>query len=63
VNYSDTGATVTGSSAAQADVLNYAQVLRDSGNFNVVVSSITYSLVVNDAGATIDTYTFSFQIK
>ena len=63
VTYSDTGATLTGSAATQADVLNYAQILRDSGNFSVVVTSITYSSIVNDAGAVIDTYSFSFQIK
>jgi Tfp pilus assembly protein PilN len=63
VTYSDTGATLTGSAATQADVLNYAQILRDSGNFSVVVTSITYSSIVNDAGAVIDTYSFSFQVK
>ena len=55
VTYADDGMTVTGSSATKADVLNYAQSLRDTGGFNVVVSSISYG----SSG----TYQFSLQIK
>jgi hypothetical protein len=63
VAYTSTGVNVTGSSAVQQDVLNYAAALRDTGGFNVVVSSINYSSKVTTTGEVIDLYNFSFQLK
>jgi type IV pilus assembly protein PilM len=63
VVYTSTGVNVTGSSAVQQDILNYAVALRDTGGFNVVVSSINYSSKVTTAGTVIDLYNFSFQLK
>lgn len=63
ISYGLNGATVNGSAAKQDDVLGYAQALRDTGGFTVVVSSITYSSVVTDTGAVISSYNFTLEIK
>ena len=63
MGYSDTAKTVFGSSSTQEEILKYAQALRDSGSFTMVVSSITYSPEVTDTGAVIPTYNFNFQMK
>jgi len=55
VAYDIDGMTVSGFSATEGDVLNYAQSLRNTGGFNVVVSSIDYG--------SNGTYQFSLQIK
>jgi len=63
VTYTGTGATVSGSAGAQGDILKYAQVLRDTGGYNVIVSSINFSSTVSDTGEVIGNFNFSFQIK
>jgi hypothetical protein len=61
--YSDTAMNVTGLSRTQAEVLSYAQALRDTGGFTVVVSSINYSSEITETGTVIPTYNFTFQMK
>jgi type IV pilus assembly protein PilM len=62
VTYSSTGATVSGSSDSRENVFAYAQALRDTGGFNIVVSSISYSSVVVTDIVT-GTYNFSLQVN
>ena len=63
LNYTADNQTVNGSSGSRADVLNYAQVLRDTGGFHVLVSSIVYAPIVNnDTGETTPGYNFTLQI-
>jgi type IV pilus assembly protein PilM len=63
LTYNTSGSTVTGSASTQADVLQYAQSLRDTGGYGVVVSSINYSTITTDAGSVIGTYQFSFGLN
>jgi type IV pilus assembly protein PilM len=61
---SNTGAVIVGgSSTSQGNILDYAQALRDTAGFNVVVSSINYNSTVTNTGTVIANYTFSFQLK
>ena len=56
--------TVTGTAGNQADVLSYAQALRDTGGFTVVVSSVVYSPTTDPTtGATIPIYNFTLLMK
>jgi hypothetical protein len=55
--------TINGFSGTQADVLNYAQVLRDQGGFTVVVSSLTYNPTTTDTGEIIPLYDYMLNIK
>jgi hypothetical protein len=72
--YIDTFKTVTGYSTGSAvtqeevlkiseEVMKYAQSLRDTGGFNVVVSSIQYNSRVKETVGVIGTYDFTFQLK
>lgn len=63
VTYSDGKMTVTGLCANHLVGQDYAQALRDTGGFNVVVSSITYTSEITEEGKKIDSYRFSFQMK
>jgi type IV pilus assembly protein PilM len=64
MNYSADGKMVTGSAENAADILSYAQALRDSGAFTTVVSSIDYSPIVDtDTGAIIPVYNFMLQMQ
>jgi type IV pilus assembly protein PilM len=64
VSYNTDSQTVTGSAGNQADVLSYAQALRDSGAFTTVVSSISYNPTTDpNTGAIIPAYDFSFSMK
>jgi type IV pilus assembly protein PilM len=70
LTYSNSGAknsastnTINGFTGTQADVLNYAQVLRDQGGFTVVVSSLTYNPVTSDTGEIIPSYDYMLNIK
>ena len=63
VTHSGSAMTITGSSAKQDEVLAYAQALRDTGGFNVVVTSISYSSEITEEGVLIPSYSFSFQMK
>ena len=53
---------VNGSDARYDVILNYAEELRNTGSFTVVVSSIRYSSEINEGVKTI-TYDFTFQMK
>ncbi len=61
---SDTGnqISVNGLAPKQADVLGYAQVLRDTGGFTVIVSSIQYNSALTDTDKT-EWYTFHLQLN
>jgi type IV pilus assembly protein PilM len=62
--YNANNKSVTGSASTQADVLNYAQALRDSGAFTTVVSAISYNPTTDPTtGAVIPVYNFSLQMK
>ena len=63
VSYSASFDTISGTSGTDADILNYAQALRDTGDFATVVSSITYTPQTADSGDIIPMYTFSLQIN
>jgi type IV pilus assembly protein PilM len=53
---------VSGSTERYDVILNYAEELRNTSHFTVVVSSIRYSSEVND-GVQVITYDFTFQMK
>jgi len=59
----DTGAIITGSASTKEAVLMYAEALKDSGGFSVVVSSINYSSQFTNTGILIEKYNFSLQIN
>ena len=62
--YNADSQSITGTAGNQADVLSYAQALRDTGGFTTVVSSISYSPTTDPTtGAIIPVYDFSFQLK
>jgi hypothetical protein len=64
IGYSTDTQSLTGSAGTQADILNYAQALRDSGAFTTVVSSISYSPTTDSVtGAIIPVYYFTFQMN
>jgi len=63
LTYGDSGINVNGSSATSADILTYAQTLRDTGKFATVVSSITYSPTLSDVGNVIPLYAFTLSLK
>jgi len=63
ISYNGATDSVTGTSGTSADILNYAQALRDTGDFTTVVSSITYSPITLDSGDIQPSYTFSLQIN
>ena len=63
LNYDNTAKTVAGFSGTATDILSYAQTLRDSGAFTMVVSSIVYSPIVEDTGAITPRYNFTLDMK
>jgi len=63
VMHSGSAMTVTGLCANHLVVLDYAQALRDTGGFTTVVSSISYSPTITEAGVVIPSYNFVFQMK
>jgi len=63
MTYSVSGIAITGTSASEADILDYGQALRDTGGFTIVVSSINYATAINDSGIVVGIYNFSFQLK
>jgi type IV pilus assembly protein PilM len=63
ISYTGTADSVTGTSGTSADILNYAQALRDTGDFTTVVSSINYTPITLDSGDIKPYYSFSFQIN
>lgn len=63
VNYSATDKSINGFSKSEAEILNYAQALRDTVGFEVVVSTIAYAGDVSETGALLPRYNFTFQMK
>jgi type IV pilus assembly protein PilM len=63
ISYSVSTDSITGISGTSADILNYAQALRDTGGFTTVVSSITYSPITLASGDIQPSYSFSLQIN
>ena len=63
ISYTGSQGTVSGNAGAQADILSYAQALRDTGGFNVVVTSITYAPTTDAAGDITPLYNFSLEIN
>ena len=55
--------TTTGFSGTSADILNFAQALRDTGKFTTVVSTIVYNPVVDVNGKIIPKYNFTIVMK
>jgi phosphotransacetylase len=62
VMHSDKDIVVSGSAARYDVILTYAEDLRNTGGFTIVVSSIRYSSDINDGVQTV-TYDFTFQMK
>ena len=62
-SYSVSADSISGTSGTSADILNYAQALRDTGDFTTVVSSITYSPITLDSGDIMPSYSFSLAIN
>jgi hypothetical protein len=60
--YSDTK-TVVGFSASSAEILAYAQTLRDSAKYTVLVATIHYNPIVKENGDVVPSYEYTFQIK
>ena len=60
--YSDTK-TVVGVSASNAEILAYAQTLRDSAKYTVLVATIHYNPIVKENGDVVPSYEYTFQIK
>ena len=60
--HSDTK-TVVGIAASTADILTYAQTLRDSAKYNVVVSMIRYNPIIKVNGDVVPVYEYTFQIN
>ena len=64
LTYNADNQTVNGTAGNQADVLSYAQALRDAGGFTTVVSAIVYSPTTDPVtGAIVPVYNFTFQMK
>jgi type IV pilus assembly protein PilM len=64
IGYSADTQSVTGAAGTQADILNYAQALRDSGAFTTVVSAISYNPTTDPVtGALTPVYYFTFQMN
>jgi type IV pilus assembly protein PilM len=68
VNYAETAMTVNGVSGTYTSgnhlaILSYANALRETGGFNMVVSTISYSSEVTDKNEKIESYQFNFQVK
>jgi type IV pilus assembly protein PilM len=63
VSYTAGAQTVTGSSGTAANILSYAQALRDTGDFTTVVSSIVYSPIVANSGMITPNYDFTLNMK
>ena len=63
LKYNATTKELAGFSGTAADILNYAQALRDTGKFTTVVSSIAYSPIVNDSGVITPKYNFTIVMK
>jgi type IV pilus assembly protein PilM len=64
LKYDAASQEVTGFSGTAADILSYAQALRDTGAFTTVVSSITYNPIVDkDTGAIIPHYDFKIDMN
>ena len=63
VAYTGVTDTITGSSVSEQNILSYAAALRDTGGFNVVVNSITYTPTTDAAGDITPLYNFTLQIN
>jgi type IV pilus assembly protein PilM len=63
VSYSGSIDTISGTSGSEADILNYAQLLRDTGGFTVLVSSINYTPTTDAAGNFVPFYNFTLNIN
>ena len=63
MTYNASSKSVVGFSNTAADILGYAQALRDTGAFTTVVSSIVYSPIVGDKGVIIPEYHFTISMK
>jgi hypothetical protein len=63
MSYADSSKNINGTSATTADILKYAQALRDTGKYTMVVSSINYSPTITLTGTVIPVYNFSLLIK
>jgi type IV pilus assembly protein PilM len=61
--HSGTNMLVHGSSSRQADVLGYAQAIRDTGGFTVIVTTISYSQEITETGEVLPAWDFAFQMK
>ena len=62
LSYADTK-TVVGLSASTAEILTYAQTLRDSAKYGVIISTIHYNPIIKANGDVIPEYEYNFQIK
>ena len=63
VAYTGVNDTISGSSVSEQNILSYAAALRDTGGFNVVVNSITYTPTTDAAGDITPLYNFTLQIN
>jgi hypothetical protein len=63
LTYDANSKTVTGFAGTAADILSYAQALRDTGKFATVVSSIVYSPIADTNGTITPKYTFMIVMK
>ena len=63
LTYTNSDKIINGFSGTSADILNYAQALRDTGTFTTVVSSIVYSPIVADSGAITPKYNFTINMQ
>jgi type IV pilus assembly protein PilM len=63
ISYSVSTDSISGISGTSADILNYAQALRDTGGFTTVVSSINYAPITLASGDIQPSYSFSLQIN
>ena len=63
IAYTGSSDSISGTSGTSADILNYAQALRDTGTFTTVVSTITYTPLTLDSGDIQPSYTFSLAIN
>jgi type IV pilus assembly protein PilM len=63
VAYNGGEMNIAGTSAIYLEILSYAQALRDTGGFTVVVSSINYSSEYTEAGVLVPSFDFTFQVK
>jgi len=64
LNYDSTNRiSLNGSAATRELILDYAQVLRDSGLFTTVVSSVNYYSIISESGEQVISYKYVFQIQ